>query len=383
MSAYININKMKKGVAFFLASMPFVLMAQNAATAAVPVAAAPDSGSMDTIWYIIIGTMAVLLFAILILGNVLVNLVKVVIQKSKTKSAVLLLMLFVSSIAFAQNAATPLPAGGSQLAANWNMIMAGCVLLAELFVIIVLLLRIRLILIELSDKKEEAPAPAFHFPKIFDSINASVAVEKEKDILLDHNYDGIRELDNNLPPWWKYSFYLSIIFAVCYLSYYHVLGGPSSRDEYNASMKAAQLQMEEYARVNVGKVDENALKMADAAGIDEGKTIFATNCSPCHGKNGEGVVGPNLTDDYWLHGGTLTDIYKTIKNGWPAKGMKSWQTDLSAVQIKNVSSYIKTLHGTNPPNAKAPQGDLLGVPADSTANKAIQTSADTATVKGI
>ena len=174
-----------------------------------------------------------------------------------------------------------------------------------------------------------------------------------------------------------------MIFAVCYLSYYHVLGGPSSRDEYNASMKVAQLQMEEYARLNAGKVDENALKMADAAGIDEGKTIFIANCSPCHGKNGEGVVGPNLTDDYWLHGGTLTDLYKTIKKGWPAKGMKSWQTDLSAVQIKNVASYIKTLHGTNPPNAKAPQGDLLAAPADSTANKAVQTSADTAKVKGI
>jgi len=361
---------MKKAPAILLALLPFVLHAQTATT---------NSGQSETIWYIILGTMAVLLFAILILGSVLVNLVKVVIEKSKSKAAVMLLLLLASGSLFAQNQApSPAPAGGSSLAANWTLIMAGCVLLAELFVVIVLLLRIRLIIIELSDKKETKPlAVELHLPRFFDNINASVAVEKEKDILLDHNYDGIQELNNNLPPWWKYSFYLSIIFAVCYLSYYHVLGGPSSKDEYDASMKKAQQEQEEYNRLNAGKVDENAVKMADAAGIEEGKSIFTTNCAPCHGHLGEGVVGPNLTDDYWLHGGGLNDVYKTIKNGYPAKGMKSWSSDLSPVQIKNVASYIKTLHGTNPPNAKAPQGDLYA-PGDST--KVIQSSVDTAKV---
>jgi len=368
---------MKKVIAVFLTLMPFILLAQTAATTDVAPAAVKEAGQNNTIWYIIIGTMTVLLFAILILGSVLVNLVKVVVEKSKTKSAALILLLLVSGTLFAQSPAAPQPAGGSALATNWNMIMAGCVLLAELFVVIVLLLRIRSIVIELSDRKEAKPVADFHFPKLFDSINASVAVEKEQDILLDHNYDGIRELNNNLPPWWKYSFYLSIIFAISYFSYYHVFGGPSSKDEYDASMKKAQQEHEEYNRLNAGKIDENSIKMADAAGIQEGKALFATNCAPCHGRLGEGVVGPNLTDDYWLHGGSLNDIYKTIKIGWPAKGMKSWQTDLTPVQIRNVTSYIKTLRGTNPPNAKAPQGDLEG----SAGAKPAQSSADTSNAK--
>ena len=175
-----------------------------------------------------------------------------------------------------------------------------------------------------------------------------------------------------------------MIFAVCYLSYYHVLGGPSSKDEYDASMKKAEIEHEEYNRLNAGKIDENAVKMADAAGIEDGKGIFTTNCSPCHGHLGEGVVGPNLTDDYWLHGGSLNDIYKTIKTGYPAKGMKSWATDLSPVQIRNVASFIKTLHGTNPPNAKAPQGEMEGgAPAAVDSTKSVQNAVDTAAKKSI
>jgi cytochrome c oxidase cbb3-type subunit 3 len=366
---------MKKATAISMALMPFALMAQNATAPA----ANSNTGQSGLIWYIIIGVMAILLFAILILGNVLVNLVKVALQKSNAKSVMLILLLMASGSLFAENAATPSSSQVSGSGTNWTLIMASCVLIAELFVIVVLLLKIREIIVELGDKKEKAPAIEFHFPKLFDSINASVAIEKEHDILLDHNYDGIRELDNNLPPWWKYSFYLSIVFAISYFSYYHVLGGPSSHDEYDASVRQAKLEQEEYNRLNANKVDENALKTADAAGIDEGKTIFADNCVVCHGNFGEGKIGPNLTDNYWLHGGSLTEVYKTIKNGWPAKGMKSWATDLSPVQIKNVASYVKTLGGTNPPNAKAPQGDLYQPEGE----KPVQSSTDTAIVKSI
>ena len=388
MRAYINPDKMKKAAAMFGALLPLALLAQQAAApAAAPVAATGTSPS-EMIWYIIIGVMAILLFAILILGNVLVNLVKVALEKSRVKSATLILLLLASGSLFAEGSSAPPVDGGSTLAANWTIIMASCVLVAELFVVIVLLLKIRTIIVELSDEKEEAPVYNFHFPKLFDTLNASVPVEKERDILLDHNYDGIRELDNNLPPWWKYSFYLSIVFAISYFSYYHVFGGPSSHDEYDLAVREAKQQQEEYNRLNAGKVDENALKMADAVGIDEGKAIFATNCAPCHGPGGGGVVGPNLTDDYWLHGGNLTDIYKTIKNGWPAKGMKSWAQDLSPVQIKNVASYIKTLHGTNPANAKAPQGDLFQQEVEKqvqnlTDSSKTQSSTDTTKAKAI
>ena len=366
---------MKKTIAISSAFAPLALLAQTA----VKPAAATSAGQNDTIWYIIIGIMAVLLFSILILGNVLVKLARLTVEKNKTKTVTLVLMLLASGTLFAQNANTPQPAGASTLSVNWNMIMASCVLVAELFTIIVLLLRIRTMIEELSDKKEKKPTFQFHLPQFFDNINASVAIEKEQDILLDHNYDGIRELNNNLPPWWKYSFYLSIFFAIGYFSYYHVFGGPSSHDEYDAAVRKAKEQQEEYARLNVGKVDENTVTMADAVGIREGKTIFTANCAACHGQKGEGIVGPNLTDDYWLHGGSLSDIFKSVKNGWPAKGMISWQATLSPVQIKNVISYIKTLHGTNPPNAKAPQGDLY-TPSD---GKPVQSAVDTTKAKSI
>ncbi len=146
-------------------------------------------------------------------------------------------------------------------------------------------------------------------------------------------------------------------------------------------MAEAKIAKDEYMRKNALNVDENTVKMADAAGIDDGKTIFVANCAVCHGAKGEGVVGPNLTDDYWLHGGFINDVFKTIKNGWPAKGMKSWATDLTPVQIKDVASYIKTLHGTNPPNAKAPQGDLYTeggtAKSDSTATSGLKTDSTT------
>ena len=388
MRAYINPDKMKKAAAVFGAFLPLALLAQQAAAPAAAPAAATGTSPSEMIWYIIIGVMAVLLFAILILGNVLVNLVTVALEKSRTKSATLILLLLASGSLFAEGSATPVPAGGSTLAANWTIIMASCVLISELFVVIVLLLKIRTIIIEISDEKETVKPFQIHMPKLFDSFNASVPVEKEHDILLDHNYDGIQELDNNLPPWWKYSFYLSIVFAISYFSYYHVFGGPSSHDEYDLAVREAKQQQEEYNRLNAGKVDENALKMADVAGIDEGKTIFAANCAVCHGNQGEGKIGPNLTDDYWLHGGALTDVFKTVKNGWPAKGMKSWAADLSPLQIKNVASYVKSLHGTNPANAKASQGDLYQPqgekaaqnPTDSTKS---QSSVDTTKAKGV
>ncbi len=211
---------------------------------------------------------------------------------------------------------------------------------------------------DLSDKKEAVEPITIHLPRFFDNINASVAVENEKDVLLDHNYDGIQELDNNLPPWWKYGFYATIVYACAYLFYFHVAGGPSSHDEYNKEVEDAKAAVAVYMAKNAMNVDENSVTLADATGVTEGKATYAANCAPCHGANGEGTVGPNLTDDYWIHGGSINEVFKSIKYGWPAKGMKAWQTDLTPVQIKNVASYIKSLLGTNPANAKAPDGVL-------------------------
>lgn len=187
----------------------------------------------------------------------------------------------------------------------------------------------------------------------------SIPLYKEKDHLLDHDYDGIQELDNSLPPWWKYGFYITIFIAVGYFFYFSVLGiGPSPEEEYQAEMSLAAAQIEEYRKASGESVDEKTVTMADAAGIAEGAKVYGQSCMPCHGAKGEGGVGPNLTDDYWLHGGSINDVFKTIKYGVPDKGMQAWEKMLSPTQIKNIASYIKTLKGTNPPNGKAAQGDL-------------------------
>jgi len=206
----------------------------------------------------------------------------------------------------------------------------------------------------------------------------AVPVEREQDILLDHDYDGIKELDNALPPWWKYGFYFTIAVAALYLLRYHVWKtGPDPRQEYDQEMKVAAAQVEEYRKKSGETVDEKTVTMADASGIAEGDKIFHSNCFSCHGAKGEGLVGPNLADNYWLHGGSINDVFKTIKYGYPEKGMPSWQSMYSPTQLKNLASYVKKLAGTNPPNAKAPQGDLFAesntesskAPADSSAIK--------------
>lgn len=196
--------------------------------------------------------------------------------------------------------------------------------------------------------------------KILMTLTDAVAVEEEASIMLDHDYDGIKELDNNLPPWWKYGFYLTILVGFVYLVNFHVLGTGDLQDvEYKKEMAKAKLDVDEFMKTSANNVDENSVKLlTDAADVSTGKDLFISTCAACHGKAGEGTVGPNLTDDYWIHGGGVKDIFKTIKYGWVEKGMKSWKEDLSPMQIAQVTSFIKTLKGTNPANGKAPQGDL-------------------------
>lgn len=358
-----SFESIKLKFTFSAAGILFTAAAFAQVSPAAP--AQPASSSLSPLWWLILAVMAVLVFTVLLLSGVLVNLARLIADKSKDgKVAAILLLLLASSAAFAGEAgtaaATAAPKPAENALPDWNIVMAVTVMSTLLFVVLVLLLRIRSMLNELSPKKAEAPVPlVVHLPRIFDNINASVSLEHEKDVLLDHNYDGIQELDNKLPPWWVYGFYATIIFAVVYMFYYHLGGGGmSSHEAYAAEMAQAKFEKDEYMRKNALNVDENTVTLADAAGIDDGKTIFKTNCAVCHGPQGQGLVGPNLTDNYWLHGGSLKDVFKTIKNGWPAKGMKSWATDLTPIQIKDVASYVKSLGGTNPPNPKAPQGDL-------------------------
>ena len=189
--------------------------------------------------------------------------------------------------------------------------------------------------------------------------DATLVTGKAKDnIHSSHDFDGIQEYDNDLPPWWKAMFYVSIVFAVGYMLHFHVFRtGALQEEEYKMEMEQAAL----FAAKNAD--DPNAVTnyevLTEAAALESGKSIFNTNCAACHGQEGQGTVGPNLTDEYWLHGGDVNDIFKTVKYGVPAKGMVPWQGKLTKDQILEVSSYILSLQGTNPANAKEPQGDKM------------------------
>jgi len=157
--------------------------------------------------------------------------------------------------------------------------------------------------------------------KLMMSLTDIVAIEEEDSILLDHDYDGIKELDNNLPPWWKYGFYLTIVVAVVYLFNFHVLGtGDLQGKEYEKEMAKAKLEVEEYMKNSANNVDESTVKLlTEAADVAAGKDVFKANCAACHGQLGEGTVGPNFADEYWIHGGSIQDIFKSIKYGWVEK----------------------------------------------------------------
>lgn len=208
---------------------------------------------------------------------------------------------------------------------------------------------------------------------VFDQLAGTVEPEVEERMLLDHNYDGIRELDNNLPPWWKYGFYLTILISVIYLVNYHVTGSsPLQKEEYALSVKKAEAQIAEFMKNSANNVDESTVKMlTDASDLATGKDLFIASCAACHGRLGEGGVGPNLTDDYWIHGGSVKDIFKTLKYGWPDKGMKAWKEDFSAMQLAQITSYVRTLKGTNPPKQKDKQGELYTEVAVGTADSTI------------
>ena len=233
----------------------------------------------------------------------------------------------------------------------------------ELIIILALAVFIRVLVRSIMAKPEltqEEKAAIVQKSWFWDKFNRAVPVEKEKDLLLDHNYDGIRELDNSLPPWWIYGFYLTIIVAVIYLYRFHVShDGLSQTEEYAVEMQKGEEDKAAYLAQSSNNVDENSVVLlTDAASISAGHEIFAKNCVACHLPDGGGVVGPNLTDDYWLHGGSIKDIFKTIKYGWQDKGMKSWKDDLSPRDIQLVASFVKSLRGTHPATPKAPQGDL-------------------------
>ncbi|MBK6476368.1 MAG: c-type cytochrome [Flavobacteriales bacterium] len=261
------------------------------------------------------------------------------------------------------------------------------------FLFIILLVQLNLVrrltrMVSGSEEKEAALETAralepSWWDKLMKSLTKQVEIEKEKDILLEHDYDGIRELDNVLPPWWVWLFYGCIAWGVFYLAAVHVLDIlPEQNTEYKEAMAQAEIDIAAYKSTQTATVDETNVEMSTEANfLAAGKANFTTFCTPCHGADAAGSensVGPNLTDAHWIHGGGIKNVFKTIKYGVPEKGMISWKSQLQPKEISELSSYIMSLQGTGPATQKAPQGELWqedgAVPTDSTAITADTTS---------
>lgn len=198
---------------------------------------------------------------------------------------------------------------------------------------------------------------------LWDKSNNFKPMEREAELETGHDYDGIRELDNNIPSWFTAAFVASIIFAGAYLWRYHVAqSAPLQIEEYNIAMEKAELEKEAFLKTQGSSVDENNVTLLGDADIAKGKEIFTAKCTSCHGAEGNSMpngVGPNLSDDFWIHGNDIKDIFKTIKYGYVEKGMLAWKDNLSATQIAQVSSFVKSIDGKNIAGGKEPQGDKV------------------------
>ena len=351
----------------------FVLGLLNAITIPSTYAAGGQVNSQVTSPFALtlLGIMLALLLVIGLLAYVLSGVAEIHLQKAKqaakkaaSTSAIYVLMLCMATLPVsAQDKVAKVVApiitnynGLSAFSYNTMVFIIGL----EVLLIIVMSLFIQTLLAK--DKIVVASATIAYKEPIWKVWWEKINSFKPEGAVADtgHDYDGIRELDNRLPPWWLYGFIGCIVFALVYMYRFEVVHtAPSTIQEYEIAMADAAKEKEEYLKHAASKVDENSVVLlTDASALGEGKKLFGASCSPCHGAEAQGVVGPNLTDDYWLHEGGVKDVFKIIKYGVPEKGMKSWNDDFSPVQIAQISSYIKSLHGTKPTNAKEPQGEV-------------------------
>jgi cytochrome c oxidase cbb3-type subunit III len=282
--------------------------------------------------------------------------------------ATLLLVLFASS-SFAQG-------GGSDTMLTVIVVVSALVAILLLAAIYALQVLTKLLRSEERRKAKESGTvakPVLSFWQLLLKVaNRRVDIEEEESIILDHDYDGIKELDNHLPPWWSYLFYLTIIFAVVYVVVYHFTESlPLQEEEYAIEMAEAnaenQVRMAESEAAGTSFSESNLQLTTDPDILASGSKVFAQQCVACHRADAGGSIGPNLTDGYWIHGGDIKSVFNIIKVGVLDKGMMAWEGVLSPTQIRDVANYIISLKGSNPPSPKAPQGELYGEGAENTA----------------
>jgi cytochrome c oxidase cbb3-type subunit 3 len=198
------------------------------------------------------------------------------------------------------------------------------------------------------------------YKNLLKKLTRTVPMENEGQLMLDHDYDGIKELDNVLPPWWVYLFYGCILFGVIYLVRFEILGAPDQEMELKNEMAQAKIEVAEYMKNAPDMMDEETVTLlTDATSLAEGKTIFTTNCVACHRADAGGQIGPNLTDKYWILGGGIKNLFHTLEHGGrDGKGMISWKGTLKPKEMQKVASYVLSLQGSNPKDAKVAEGEI-------------------------
>jgi cytochrome c oxidase cbb3-type subunit 3 len=375
---------MKIYFSLLLVFLTGLLMGQDAASTATP-----TNGGHGLDMNIILILLAVfLLVPINSLAKAFVGAAKKKMEeKAKSASLKVLIpfgLILLTQAVQAQSATAAKAASDNGVNSQTMTIVLLCGIVLEIFIMIFLAFRIS-DMVHSPEPKSVATSDSallYRFKRMWSKLNFR-PIEEEADIDMGHNYDGIRELDNVIPPWFTTAFILTIIVAAGYLYRYHIAkSAPMQLEEYKIELAKADLEHEAYLSTQANAIDEKNVAIMTGADLDAGNKIFMATCAVCHRTDGGGQVGPNLTDEYWIHGGGIKNVFKTIKYGVPDKGMISWKEQLSPTQMAQVANYILTLAGTNPPDPKEKQGTLYVpevVKADSTS--APVTGRDTTAMK--
>lgn len=354
------INNLKASSLMFLSLLVSPAVFAQATNAAAPAATTP-AGLSISVNTVLCCVAVVLLLIIVVLATTVNNAIEFYKHNKQSasggnaKNIVLLIgFLLLTFSAFSQDSAAP---AATDWTPKFYFYGFSVVILIEVAIIFFFIKALRF-LTGIEQYKINSPE-AKKEKSLWESINQFKSLDDEGNMDTGHNYDGIRELDNITPPWFTVSFIATIIFAMIYMYRYHVShSAPLQIEEFEIEMKAAQAQQDSLLKLQGNQVDENNVAMLDAAGISGGEKLYAMNCAACHGDKGQGGVGPNLADAYWIHGGSIKDVFKSIKYGWVEKGMKAWKDDFTPTQIAQLSSFIESINGTNPPGAKEKQGEL-------------------------
>lgn len=360
-------------------------------------AQAPASTQMSSTQIFLLTIAIILLIPIYIMGRAFMASVKIYHETKKdTQSSsgtlpliLMLLSVFLYTAAGAQDATAVAETAVPSKPIDWGTVILFITIVTELLVILYLS-TVSLKFINGARMKDEpvkaevAKQPSA-ISRWWKKVNNFKSAGEAEAMDTGHNYDGIRELDNNIPAWFTAAFVVCIIFAIVYLMRYHVFNSaPLMIEEYTIAMAEAEKEREAYLEKNANAIDEKNVKMLGADDIASGKILYDKNCAVCHLADGGGATGPNLTDVYWIHGGGISDVFKSIKYGWPDKGMIAWKDNFSAKQLAQLTSFIKSLQGTKPATPKEPQGEIYNetpvsdttmvAPADTT-NTTIKDSA--------